>query len=81
MIGPSSTEPLRCTNSTGRSEAIVDLVATGRTLRENGLIAIEDLFHSTARLVGHPLSVRLDHGPLASIVDAIRAATPLGSSS
>ena len=64
---------------TGMSEAIVDLVATGRTLRENGLIAIEDLFHSTARLVGHPLSVRLDNGPLASIVDAIRAATPVGS--
>ena len=66
---------------TGMSEAIVDLVATGRTLRENGLIAIEDLFHSTARLVGHPLSVRLDHGPLASIVDAIRAARSVGSSS
>ena len=63
------------------SEAIVDLVATGRTLGENGLIASEDLFHSTARLVGHPLAVRLDHGLLASIVDAIRAATPVGSSS
>jgi len=67
---------------TGMSEAIVDLVATGRTLRENGLIAIEDLFQSTARLVGHPLSMRLDQGPLASIVEAVRAAgTPVGSSS
>ena len=28
---------------TGMSEAIVDLVATGRTLKENGLVAIEDL--------------------------------------
>ena len=66
---------------TGMSEAIVDLVATGRTLRDNGLIAIEDLFQSTARLVGHPLSVRLDNGPLASIVEAIRAAdTPVGRS-
>ena len=64
------------------SEAIVDLVATGRTLRDNGLIAIEDLFQSTARLVGHPLSIRLDQGPLADIVEAIRAAaTPVGSSS
>jgi ATP phosphoribosyltransferase len=66
---------------TGMSEAIVDLVATGRTLRDNGLIAIEDLFQSTARLVGHPLSIRLDNGPLSSIVEAIRAATPVGSSS
>ena len=44
---------------TGMSEAIVDLVATGRTLRDNGLLAIEDLFQSTARLVGHPLALRL----------------------
>jgi ATP phosphoribosyltransferase len=55
------------------SEAIVDLVATGRTLQENGLIAIEDLFQSTARLVGHPLSLRLDAGPLQTIVDRIAA--------
>jgi ATP phosphoribosyltransferase len=58
---------------TGMSEAIVDLVATGRTLVENGLIAIEDLFHSTARLVGHPLSLRLDGGELQGIVDQIAA--------
>jgi ATP phosphoribosyltransferase len=64
---------------TGMSEAIVDLVATGRTLRDNGLIAIEDLFQSTARLVGHPLSIRLDDGPLASIVEAVREASDVGA--
>jgi len=58
---------------TGMSEAIVDLVASGRTLRENGLLAIEDLFHSTARLVGHPLALRLDDGRLQAIVERIRA--------
>lgn len=57
---------------TGMSEAIVDLVATGRTLVENGLIAIEDLFHSTARLVGI-LALRLDDGELQGIVDQIAA--------
>jgi ATP phosphoribosyltransferase len=57
---------------TGMSEAIVDLVASGRTLRENGLIAIEDLFHSTARLVGHPLALRLDQGRLQAIVERLR---------
>ena len=56
---------------TGVSEAIVDLVATGRTLRDNGLIAIEDLFHSTARLVGHPLALRLDDGRLQELVQAM----------
>jgi ATP phosphoribosyltransferase len=45
---------------TGMSEAIVDLVSTGRTLRENGLIEIDVLFESTARLIAHPLSYRLD---------------------
>ncbi|MGB3240007.1 MAG: ATP phosphoribosyltransferase [Geitlerinemataceae cyanobacterium] len=44
---------------TGMSEAIVDLVSTGRTLQENGLIEIEVLFESTARLIAHPLSYRL----------------------
>ncbi|MED5469665.1 MAG: ATP phosphoribosyltransferase, partial [Cyanobacteriota bacterium] len=37
---------------TGIAEAIVDLVATGRTLRHNGLVAIEELFQSSARLIG-----------------------------
>ena len=57
---------------TGMAEAIVDLVATGRTLKDNGLIAIEDLFYSTARLIGNPLSMRLDSGELCEIVEAIR---------
>jgi ATP phosphoribosyltransferase len=45
---------------TGMSEAIVDLVSTGRTLKENGLIEIDILFESTARLIAHPLSYRLN---------------------
>jgi len=45
---------------TGMSEAIVDLVSTGKTLRENGLVEIDVLFHSTARLIAHPLSYRLN---------------------
>jgi len=36
------------------AEAIVDLVATGKTLKENGLIKIDDLYYSTARLIGNP---------------------------
>jgi len=57
---------------TGMSEAIVDLVATGRTLQENGLVAIEDLFFSTARLVGNPLALRMDRGRLQEVVEAVR---------
>ena len=58
---------------TGIAEAIVDLVATGRTLRENGLIEIHELFYSTARLIGNPLSLRLDSGSLKEIVDSIHS--------
>ena len=61
---------------TGMSEAIVDLVATGRTLKDNGLVAIEDLFQSTARLVVTP-SMRLDDGSLGAIVEAVRTASML----
>ncbi len=58
---------------TGMSEAIVDLVSTGRTLKENGLIEIEVLFESTARLVAHPLSYRLNHDGLEEIVERLRS--------
>ncbi|MBR8839398.1 MAG: ATP phosphoribosyltransferase [Stigonema ocellatum SAG 48.90 = DSM 106950] len=59
---------------TGMSEAIVDLVSTGRTLRENGLTEIEILFESTARLIAHPLSYRLNTGNLHSWVEQLRSA-------
>jgi ATP phosphoribosyltransferase len=58
---------------TGMSEAIVDLVSTGKTLRENGLIEIQTLFESTARLVAHPLSYRLNTGNLHYWVDQLRS--------
>ena len=59
---------------TGMSEAIVDLVSTGRTLRENGLIEIDVLFESTARLIAHPLSYRLDLDNLHIWVEKLRQA-------
>ena len=39
---------------TGMAEAIVDLVATGKTLKENGLIKIDDLYYSTCLLYTSP---------------------------
>jgi ATP phosphoribosyltransferase len=58
---------------TGMSEAIIDLVSTGKTLRENGLIEIETLFYSSARLIAHPLSYRLDRDELSDLVTQIRS--------
>lgn len=57
---------------TGMSEAIVDLVSTGRTLRENGLVEIETLYHSTARLIAHPLSYRLNTDNLSEMIAKLR---------
>ncbi|HEY9906326.1 MAG TPA: ATP phosphoribosyltransferase [Thermosynechococcaceae cyanobacterium] len=57
---------------TGMSEAIVDLVATGTTLRENGLVETDVLFESTARLIAHPLSYRLGNDNLHDWIDQIR---------
>ncbi len=53
---------------TGMSEAIVDLVSTGKTLKENGLIEIDVLYESTARLVAHPLSYPLNRDNLDVLV-------------
>jgi ATP phosphoribosyltransferase len=57
---------------TGMSEAIVDLVATGRTLQENHLVEIEQLFDSTARLIVNPLSYRLNLDDLHHYIRAMR---------
>lgn len=57
---------------TGMSEAIVDLVSTGKTLRENGLIEIDVLFESTAYLIAHPLSYRLNIDDLDQLIEQLR---------
>ena len=55
------------------AEAIVDLVATGKTLKENGLIKIDDLYYSTARLIGNPLAMRLDDNHLRDTILSIES--------
>ena len=62
---------------TGMAEAIVDLVATGKTLKENGLIKIDDLYYSTARLIGNPLSIRLDDNQLRDTILSIESSNAL----
>lgn len=58
---------------TGMSEAIVDLVSTGRTLKQNGLIEIEVLFESSAQLIVHPLSYRINTGDVKTLVEQVRS--------
>ena len=51
----------------GLAHGIVDLVATGRTLLENGLVEREEIFASSARLIAN----RVSHKVAARAVDAL----------
>ena len=44
---------------TGLVEGIVDLTATGTTLRENGLVVREEIAYCTARLIANPVAHKL----------------------
>ena len=57
---------------TGMSEAIVDIVATGKTLKENGLIEIATLYDSTAMLIAHPLAYRLNKDGISGLIGKLR---------
>src|SRR5215211_817269 len=57
----------------GLSDLIVDLVETGRTLRENGLSIVEEIAKSTGRLVVNRASYQLKGKEVARLVDALEA--------
>lgn len=54
---------------TGIAECIVDITATGTTLRENDLEVVEDVLDSTARFFANPCALRTDE----RIVELARA--------
>ena len=58
---------------TGLVEAIVDLTATGTTLRENGLVVREEIMHSTARLIANPVSYRVKAAEIDAVLEKLRA--------
>ena len=58
---------------TGMSEAIVDLVSTGKTLKENGLVETDILYESSARLIAHPLSYRLNRDNVSELVAKLQS--------
>lgn len=57
---------------TGMAERIVDITATGTTLRENNLVVVDDVLASTARFFANPSSFRTNPrvGELASTLYA-----------
>jgi ATP phosphoribosyltransferase len=58
----------------GLSEHIVDLVETGRTLHENGLIVIDTIAESTARLIVNRATYHLKRAAVSALTETLRAA-------
>ena len=58
----------------GLAECIVDLTATGTTLRENNLSILDDISSSTARVISNRGSYRLRHEQVADLVNAMQKA-------
>lgn len=56
----------------GLAEVIVDLVETGRTLKENGLVVLETIADISARLVVNRVSAKMESERINRIVDGLR---------
>jgi len=58
----------------GLAEAIVDLVATGNTLRENDLVAVEEIMPVTSRLIVNQAALKLKRDRVQPLIEAFEAA-------
>ena len=58
----------------GLANGIVDLTATGRTLRDNGLVEREEIFDSSARLIANRVSHKLAAEPMDELVGRLERA-------
>jgi ATP phosphoribosyltransferase len=62
----------------GLADLLVDLVQTGRTLRENGLVVLEEIMQSQAMLIVNRASHKLRFAEVRALVEKIAAqVTPL----
>lgn len=55
----------------GLSDVIVDIVETGRTLKENGLVVLEDISDVSARLVANKVSFKFKNDRIKKIIKDI----------
>jgi ATP phosphoribosyltransferase len=60
--------------SLGLSSRIVDLVSSGKTLKENGLVEVEVVAEVSARLIVNRAAFKLRAAQVAPLVEAFRAA-------
>jgi ATP phosphoribosyltransferase len=59
----------------GLSDLLVDIVDTGRTLKENGLVELETLLHSQAALIVNRASHALRFQEMQELMNALNQAT------
>ncbi len=57
----------------GLSEVIVDIVETGATLEENGLVALEDVCPLSARMIVNPVSMQMENDRIQPLLENLRA--------
>jgi ATP phosphoribosyltransferase len=57
--------------SLGLADCIVDLVETGRTLRENGLAEVEVIDESTGRLIVNRASYQLKAAAVGKLMEVL----------
>jgi ATP phosphoribosyltransferase len=58
---------------TGLADVIVDLVETGETLRQNGLVTLEKIADISAVVIANRARLKLRRAAIAPILDALRA--------
>ena len=56
----------------GLSEVIVDIVETGSTLKENGLVVLEDVCSLSARMIVNPVSMRMESERIKNLLMKLR---------
>jgi ATP phosphoribosyltransferase len=64
---------------TGMVEAIVDLTASGTTLRENNLVVREEIVVCTARLIANPVAHKLKAAEIDELLARVRGASAEGA--
>jgi ATP phosphoribosyltransferase len=64
---------------TGMVEAIVDLTATGTTLKENNLVVREELMVCTARLIANPVAHKLKAARIDELLERLRGLSTAGA--
>lgn len=57
----------------GLAEMIVDIVSTGKTLKENHLVEVAPILEATARLIANRVSYRMQYQRIRSFVEDLRA--------